>query len=115
MVTLILTKSFHSTRPLLASLRFFSWHSSHSSLKGSSASLKTLAYFLLASLIILVLWPLKSKRATDVAMQILDIFLLFGAPNILQSDNGAEFTVSQNNKICHIILLNHDVPIIIIG
>ena len=41
-----------------------------------------------------VLWPLKSKRTTDVAMQILDIFLLFGAPNILQSDNGAEFTVS---------------------
>jgi transposase InsO family protein len=29
-----------------------------------------------------------------VAMQILDIFLLFGAPNILQSDNGAEFTAS---------------------
>jgi hypothetical protein len=27
-------------------------------------------------------------------MQILDIFLLFGAPNILQSDNGAEFTAS---------------------
>ena len=41
-----------------------------------------------------VLWPLKSKRATDVAMQIFDIFLLFGAPNILQSDSGAEFTVS---------------------
>ena len=41
-----------------------------------------------------VLRPLKSKRATDVAMQILDIFLLFGAPNILQSDNGAEFTAS---------------------
>ena len=41
-----------------------------------------------------VLRPLKSKRATDVAMQILDIFLLFGAPNILQSDNGAEISVS---------------------
>ena len=41
-----------------------------------------------------VLRPLKSKRETDVAMQILDIFLLFGAPNILQSDNGAEFTAS---------------------
>jgi transposase InsO family protein len=41
-----------------------------------------------------VLWSLKSKRTTDVAMQILDIFLLFGAPNILQSDNGAEFTAS---------------------
>jgi hypothetical protein len=33
--------------------------------------------------IFVVLWPLKSKRLTDVAMQILDIFLLFGAPNIL--------------------------------
>jgi len=41
-----------------------------------------------------VLRTLKSKRATDVAMQILDIFLLFGAPNILQSYNGAEFTAS---------------------
>jgi hypothetical protein len=27
-------------------------------------------------------------------MQILDIFLLFGAPNILQSENGLEFTAS---------------------
>ena len=27
-------------------------------------------------------------------MHILDIFLLFGAPNILQRDNGAEFTAS---------------------
>jgi hypothetical protein len=43
---------------------------------------------------VVVLWSLKSKRATDVAMQILDIFLLFGAPNILQSDNGAECTAS---------------------
>jgi hypothetical protein len=41
-----------------------------------------------------VLRPLKSKGETDVAMQILDIFLLFGAPNILQSDNGAEFTAT---------------------
>jgi hypothetical protein len=44
---------------------------------------------------------LKSKRATDVAMQILDIFLLFGAPNILQSENGLEFTaniISQQSQ-----------------
>lgn len=39
-----------------------------------------------------VLRPLTSKRAAEVAMQLLDIFLLLGAPNILQSDNGAEFT-----------------------
>jgi hypothetical protein len=37
---------------------------------------------------------LTSKRASEVAMQILDIFLLFGAPSILQSDNGAEFTTN---------------------
>ena len=52
-----------------------------------------------------VLWPLKSKRATDVAMQILDIFLLFGAPNSLQRDNGAEFTASiiSQLKECKIV------------
>jgi hypothetical protein len=48
---------------------------------------------------------LKSKRATDVAMQILDIFLLFGAPNILQSDNGAEFTVSIISNCFHASML----------
>ena len=39
-----------------------------------------------------VLRPLASKRAAEVAFQLLDIFLLFGAPAILQSDNGSEFT-----------------------
>jgi len=39
-----------------------------------------------------ILRALTSKRANEVAMQILDIFLLFGEPNILQSDNGTEFT-----------------------
>ena len=39
-----------------------------------------------------VLRPLTSKRAAEVAYQLLDIFLLFGAPCILQSDNGSEFT-----------------------
>ena len=36
--------------------------------------------------------PLKSKRAKDVADELLNIFLDFGAPVILQSDNGREFT-----------------------
>ena len=36
----------------------------------------------------IVLCPLTSKR---VAHQLLDIFLLMGAPSILQSDNGSEF------------------------
>jgi hypothetical protein len=33
-----------------------------------------------------------SKLASEVGFQLLDIFLLFGAPHILQSDNGREFT-----------------------
>ena len=46
------------------------------------------------------LWPkiltkfvvlLTSKRAAEVAHHLLDIFLLLGAPSILQSDNGSEF------------------------
>ncbi|KAK7096357.1 hypothetical protein V1264_005659 [Littorina saxatilis] len=40
----------------------------------------------------IVLRPLTSKRAVEVAFQLLDIFLLLGAPQILQSDNGSEFT-----------------------
>ncbi|XP_076045792.1 KRAB-A domain-containing protein 2-like [Oratosquilla oratoria] len=38
-----------------------------------------------------VLRPLTSKRAEEVAANLLDIFLTFGAPAILQSDNGREF------------------------
>ena len=41
-----------------------------------------------------VLRALTSKRASEVAYQLVDIFLLIGAPMILQSDNGAEFTSS---------------------
>ncbi|KRX30422.1 KRAB-A domain-containing protein 2, partial [Trichinella murrelli] len=36
--------------------------------------------------------PLKSKRAEEVASKLLEIFLTFGAPSILQSDNGQEFS-----------------------
>ena len=39
-----------------------------------------------------ILNALTSKRAAEVAHRLLDIFLLFGAPHILQSDNGSEFT-----------------------
>ena len=38
-----------------------------------------------------VLRPLTTKRAEEVAANLLDIFLTFGAPAILQSDNGREF------------------------
>ena len=39
-----------------------------------------------------VLRPLTSNRNAEVAYQFLDIFLLLGAPAILQSDNGPEYT-----------------------
>lgn len=38
--------------------------------------------------------PLKSKRAAEVAMELLKIFLEVGAPRILQSDNGREFVAA---------------------
>ncbi|XP_060809059.1 KRAB-A domain-containing protein 2-like [Amyelois transitella] len=37
-----------------------------------------------------ILRPLTSKRATEVAYQLMDIFLTFGAPCILHSDNGRD-------------------------
>ena len=41
-----------------------------------------------------VLRSLTSKRAAEVAYQLMDVFLLFGIPTILQSDNGSEFTAN---------------------
>jgi hypothetical protein len=41
-----------------------------------------------------ILRPLMSKRAAEVAYQFTDICLLLGAPHILQSDNGREFTAN---------------------
>ena len=48
-----------------------------------------------------VIRALTSKRASEVAYHVLDIFLLLGSPSILQSDNGREFTaeVIQELKI----------------
>ncbi|XP_068242266.1 KRAB-A domain-containing protein 2-like [Palaemon carinicauda] len=40
-----------------------------------------------------ILRALTTKRAAEVAHTLLDIFLLIGAPSILQSNNGTEFTV----------------------
>jgi hypothetical protein len=45
------------------------------------------------------LFPLGSKRAVEVASNLLTIFLTFGAPKFLQSDNGREFINSVINKI----------------
>jgi hypothetical protein len=36
--------------------------------------------------------PLTSKKASEVAFNLIDVFTIFGAPHILQSDNGREFT-----------------------
>ena len=38
--------------------------------------------------------PVMSKRPTEIEYQLLDIFRIFGAPSILQSDNGREFVNS---------------------
>jgi transposase InsO family protein len=35
---------------------------------------------------------LTSKKASEVTFNLIDIFTIFGAPHILQSDNGREFT-----------------------
>jgi len=43
----------------------------------------------------IILRPLKSKTAEEVAYQLMNIFCMFGVPFILQSDNGHEFV----NKI----------------
>jgi len=39
-----------------------------------------------------VIKPLKTKTAEEVAYNLIDIFTLLGAPSILQSDNGREFS-----------------------
>ena len=41
----------------------------------------------------------QTPNATEVASQLLDIFLLFGAPVILQSDNGTEFTANVISEL----------------
>ena len=38
--------------------------------------------------------PLTSKRAPEIAYQVLDIFSIFGAPSILQSEKEREFVNS---------------------
>lgn len=60
-----------------------------------------------------VLRSLTSKRAFEVAHQLVDVFLLFGAPAILQSDNGSEFTaniISELKKLWPEMKLVHGKP-----
>lgn len=44
--------------------------------------------------------PLKTKTAEEVAYTILDIFTIFGAPCVLQSDNGREFSNRVIEEVC---------------
>ncbi|XP_076383741.1 uncharacterized protein LOC143260987 [Megalopta genalis] len=44
--------------------------------------------------------PLKTKKAEEVAHHVLSIFLTFGAPAVLQSDNGKEFSNQVISEIC---------------
>ncbi|XP_060873880.1 KRAB-A domain-containing protein 2-like [Metopolophium dirhodum] len=44
--------------------------------------------------------PLKSKTAEEVAHHLLNIFLIFGAPNILHSDNEREFVNKVISELC---------------
>lgn len=53
-----------------------------------------------------VLRPLKSKTAHEVSIHVLDIFLLLGAPCILQSDNGKEFSNEIINSLKVGVLAN---------
>lgn len=46
-----------------------------------------------------ILKPLKSKSAEEVAYHLVDIFTLIGAPSILQSDNGREFSNNIVNNL----------------
>ena len=60
-----------------------------------------------------VIRPLTSKRAAEVAYQLMDIFLLFGAPHILQSDNSSEFTaqiISDLKELWPELVIVHGKP-----
>ena len=46
-----------------------------------------------------ILRPHKTKEAVEVAFTLQDIFCLFGAPKILQSDNGREFANKVVNEL----------------
>ena len=48
---------------------------------------------------LILLRALETKRAEEVAYQLLDIFTTIGAPSVLQSDNGREFV---NQVICEL-------------
>jgi hypothetical protein len=67
------------------------------------------------------LYPLKTKTAAEVAWHLLEIFLTFGAPAILQLDNGKEFVASVITELKQLwpdlkivqdhVILNHKVAL----
>ena len=60
-----------------------------------------------------ILRPLSSKRAAEVALQLLDIFLIFGAPAIFQSDNSSEFTaqvITELKELWPQLIIVHGKP-----
>ncbi|KAI8438957.1 hypothetical protein MSG28_011270 [Choristoneura fumiferana] len=46
--------------------------------------------------------PLQTNQATDVALELVKIFLSFGAPFVLQSTNGREFTAKVIEEVMNI-------------
>lgn len=44
--------------------------------------------------------PLRTKTAGEIAYTLLDIFTTFGAPSVLQSDNGREFSNLVIEEVC---------------
>ncbi|KAF0768514.1 KRAB-A domain-containing protein 2-like [Aphis craccivora] len=64
---------------------------------GRTRMIKELQYHLTKCI---QLRPLKSKTAEEVAHNLLHIFLTFGAPNILHSDNGREFANKIITELC---------------
>lgn len=54
-----------------------------------------------------LLRPLKRKKAVEVAVELFKIFIDFGAPCILQSDNGREFPAEVVNELTSMWPDNH--------
>ena len=57
--------------------------------------------------------PVTSKRAPEIAYQLLDIISIFGAPSILQSENGREFVnsvITELSAIWDILKIVHGKP-----
>ena len=57
--------------------------------------------------------PVKSKRAPEIAYQLLDIFKSFGSPSILQIDNGREFVnsvITEVSAMCDGLKIVHGKP-----